>query len=319
MPAIISRYNRFSDFLRSRYGARIRRVSVNAGFSCPNLDGTISKDGCIFCSNKAFSKNNSAVPIEEQIRTGIVSARKKYGAEKFILYFQSFSNTYGTPAQLKEKYDFVLNHPEFVCLCIGTRPDCIDEERVSLLSSYQGKSDVWVELGLQSVHNKTLEAINRGHDFAAFVRAAELLAARKIEVFAHVIIGLPGEGEREIIDTATALSTLPVTGVKIHPLHIVKETKLEEMYKTNKYSPMTRTDYIDLLIKFLEHLRKDIVIVRVTADVLGDMLIAPEWINDKSGLLKTLDDEMEKRNTFQGVKAESRNRTNFCEKSGSCF
>jgi radical SAM protein (TIGR01212 family) len=305
MNSKISRYNRFSDFLKSRYGVRVHRVSVNAGFFCPNLDGTISRDGCIFCSNIAFSKNNSAVPIEEQIRTGIAAARNKYGAEKFILYFQSFSNTYGTPDQLKEKYDLVLNYPEFVCLCVGTRPDCIDEERVSLLSSYRGKLDVWVELGLQSVHNKTLEAINRGHNFAAFVCAAELLAARKIEVFAHVIIGLPGESEREIIDTARALSALPVAGVKIHPLHIVKGTKLEEMSKTNEYSPMTRTDYIDLLIKFLEHLRKDIVIVRATADVLGDMLVAPAWIKDKSGLLRALDDEMEKINTFQGAKTES--------------
>jgi len=304
MPAIISRYNRFSDFLRSRYGARVHRVSVNAGFSCPNLDGTISTDGCIFCSNRAFSKNDFSIPIEEQIRAGIASAQKKYRAEKFILYFQSFSNTYGTPAQLKEKYDLALNHPEFVCLCVGTRPDCIDEERISILSSYQGKLDVWVELGLQSANDKTLEAINRGHTFAAFVRSAKLLAARKIEVFAHVIIGLPDEGEREIIDTAKALSALPITGVKIHPLHIVKGTRLEEMYTINEYSPMTRTNYIELLIKFLEHLRKDIVIVRATADVLGDMLAAPEWIKDKSGLLKALDDEMERRNTFQGAKAE---------------
>jgi hypothetical protein len=304
MPAIISRYNRFSDFLRSRYGARVHRVSVNAGFSCPNLDGTISTKGCIFCSNRAFGKNDSSIPIDEQIQAGIASARKKYGAEKFILYFQSFSNTYGTPARLKEKYDLALDYPEFVCLCVGTRPDCIDEERISLLSSYQEKLDVWVELGLQSANDKTLEVINRGHNFAAFVRSAKLLAARKIEVFAHVIIGLPGEGEQEIIDTAKALSALPVTGVKIHPMHIVKGTRLEEMYNINEYSPMTRTDYIDLLIKFLEHLRKDIVIVRATADVLGDMLAAPEWIKDKSGLLKALDDEMGKRNTFQGAKAE---------------
>jgi len=302
MPAIISRYNRFSDFLRSRYGARVHRVSVNAGFSCPNLDGTISTDGCIFCSNRAFGKNDSSVPIEEQIQAGIASARKKYSAEKFILYFQSFSNTYGTPVQLKEKYGLALDYPEFVCLCVGTRPDCIDEERISILSSYQGKLDVWVELGLQSANDKTLETINRGHTFAAFVRSAKLLAARKIEVFAHVMIGLPGEGEREIIDTAKALSAQPITGVKIHPLHIVTGTRLEEMYNINEYSPMTRTDYIDLLIKFLEHLRKDIVIVRVTADVLGDMLAAPEWIKNKSGLLKALDDEMEKRNSFQGVK-----------------
>ena len=305
MIKAVSRYNRFSDFLRSRYGARVHRVSVNSGFSCPNLDGTISTKGCIFCNNRAFGKNDSSVPIEEQIQAGIASARKKYHTEKFILYFQSFSNTYGTPAQLKENYDLVLNRPEFVCLCVGTRPDCIDEERVSLLSSYQGKLDVWVELGLQSANDKTLATINRGHTFAAFVRSAKLLAARKIEVFAHVIIGLPGEGEREIIDTAKALSALPITGVKIHPMHIVKGTRLEEIYDCNEYSPMTRTDYIDLLIKFLEHLRKDIVIVRMTADVLDNMLAAPEWIKDKSGLLKALDDEMEKRNTFQGVKAES--------------
>lgn len=299
-----SRYNKFSEYLKKRYGTRVQRVSVNAGFSCPNIDGTVSEDGCIFCNNKAFAKNDASVPIEEQIKTGIASARKRYGAEKFILYFQSFSNTYGPLAELKEKYDHVLAHQEFVSLCVGTRPDCIDEERISLLGSYKNKLDVWLELGLQSANDRTLMAINRGHDFNAFARAVELSVEKKIEVFAHVIIGLPGENENDIINTAKALSALPVTGVKIHPLHVVKGTSLEEMHRRREFSPMTEEEYINLLIKFIEHLRKDMVIVRATADVIGDILIAPEWIKNKSGLLQKLDYEMEKRNTFQGIRAD---------------
>lgn len=299
-----SRYNKFSDYLKKRYGTRVHRVSVNAGFSCPNIDGTISEDGCIFCNNKAFAKNDASAPIEEQIKTGIASARKKYGAKKFILYFQSFSNTYGPLSELKEKYDHVLAHQEFVCLCIGTRPDCIDDKRISLLGSYRDKLDVWLELGLQSANDRTLAAINRGHDFNAFVRAVELSAKNEIEVFAHVIISLPGEDESDIINTAKALSALPVIGVKIHPLHVVKGTNLEEMLIHEKFSPITEEEYVDFLIKFIEHLRKDIVVVRVTADVIGDILIAPEWIKNKSGLLKKLDYEMEKRNTFQGILAD---------------
>jgi radical SAM protein (TIGR01212 family) len=298
---IASRYYRFSDFLKSRYGGRVQRVSVDAGFSCPNLDGFLSTDGCIYCNNKSFGKNDFSIPIEEQIRSGIAAARKRHSTEKFILYFQSFSNTYGKTEELKEIYDTVLNYPEFVCLCVGTRPDCIDEERTKLLVSYKDKLDVWVELGLQSANDTTLKAINRGHDFNCFNKAVKILNNNKIEVFAHIILGLPGEGINEMKQTAAALSDLPVSGVKIHPLHIVKGTTLETLFNKGGYQPMTIENYIDYLILFLEHLRKDIVIVRATADVLGNLLIAPEWIKDKNRMLRMLDDEMEKRNSFQGM------------------
>lgn len=300
------RYNKFSSYLSSRYGGRIQRISVNAGFSCPNLDGFLSREGCIYCNNKSFGINDCLIPIEEQIRSGMAAARKRYKAEKFILYFQSFSNTYGSCNELREKYDVVLNHPEFVCLCIGTRPDCIDEDRARLLSSYKNKLDVWVELGLQSANDKTLETINRGHNLDSFIKAVNLLCAYKIEIFAHVILGLPGEGIEEMARTASTLSGLPVKGVKIHPLHIVKGTGLETLFRKGEYKPMTMDEYIEYLIIFLENLRKDIVIVRAAADVLGDLLVAPEWIKDKHALLRLLDEEMERRDSFQGKRIPDR-------------
>lgn len=302
---VSTRYNKFSEFLKNRYGKKVQRISLNAGFSCPNLDGSLSYEGCIYCNNKSFGRNEISTPLDEQIRTGIVSAQKRYGADRFILYFQNFSNTYAPTAALKEKYDIIRNYSDFVCLCVGTRPDCIDEEKADLLASYSDTVDVWVELGLQSSNDETLKNINRGHSYTDFEKTVKILAKRKIEVFTHVILGLPGENIEDMVKTARDISYLPIKGVKIHPLHIVKRTKLEEMFLQNEYQPMSRDTYLDYLIAFLENLRKDMIIVRITADALGDSLIAPEWIKDKTGLLKAVDIEMEKRNAFQGKYASS--------------
>ncbi len=297
-----SRYYKFSEFLQKKYGQRLWKVNVDAGFTCPNLDGSISRDGCIYCDNLAFGKSLKKESLESQIERGISFARNRYKADKFILYFQSYTGTYGSKSELTSVYSVIRKHKDFKVLSVGTRPDCIDDDSLEALSEFVDEYDVWVELGLQSAHDRTLQLINRGHDYDTFVEAVTKLHSINVSVFAHVIIGLPGEDRDDILNTARRISDPGLTGVKIHPLHIVKNTALEKMYLDGKYSPMDFDEYIDVLISFLELLPPEYVIARVTADVQNNLLVAPEWIKDKSRLLVELERRMKESNRVQGGK-----------------
>jgi hypothetical protein len=226
----------------------------------------------------------------------------KSKARKFILYFQSFSNTYGEIDTLKLRFDIIKKYPEFIILSVGTRPDCIDEAKADLLEEYSKDYDVWVELGLQSSHDNTLQRINRGHTYRQFEDAVITLAERDIFLFTHVILGLPGENIEQTNRTAEIISGLPVRGVKIHPLHVVKNTILAQEYLSGDYHPMEENEFIEMAVSFLERLRLDIVIGRLSADVMGDLLLAPDWMRDKIGYLNRLESEMKKRNAVQGSK-----------------
>ena len=296
------RYYKFSQYLRKRFGCRVHKVSIDAGFSCPNKDGKLSKDGCIYCDNYAFSFNTRfpSRPIEIQIEEGINWGRRRYGAEKFIVYFQAFTNTYAPIDVLREKYNIVRKFKDIVGISIGTRPDCVNEEILDLIQSYSSDYEVWLEYGLQSIHPSTLEFINRGHLYGEFLGAVELSRVRNIKICAHIIIGLPGETKEDILATAKELGRLRLDGLKIHPLHIIKGTKLEELFRKGLYRPLELDEYVNLTAEFLEYLWPKTVIQRLSADCPQELLIAPLWIGEKNRALKKIEDTLLKENRFQG-------------------
>lgn len=297
------RYYRFSTYLKERFGRRVYKVSIDAGFSCPNKDGRLSNKGCIFCDNHAFSYNSRTdkpKPIMTQIEEGIENAKRRFKAEKFIVYFQAYTNTYAPLHILRERYNVVKNFKDVVSIAIGTRPDFVNDEILELIESYSKDYEVWLEYGLQSIHNKTLKLINRNHTYQDFLKAYNLTKKRNIKVCAHVIIGLPEEGRNEIIETAKEMARLKLDGIKIHPLHIVKGTKLEELYNKGRYKPLELEEYINLLVEFLKYLWPDTVIQRVSADCPKELLIAPEWILDKNRFLGLLDNKLKEEDIYQG-------------------
>lgn len=276
---------KFSTYLKERFRVKVHKVSVDAGFSCPNKDGKISRQGCIYCDNKAFSfqsRSDKVLSLEDQIEQGMEAAKKRFKAEKFIVYFQAYTNTYAPVDRLKERYDTIKKFKDVVGLSIATRPDCVDEKVLGLIDSYADDYDVWVEYGLQSVHDETLAYIKRGHTYEDFLRAVSLTRKYRIKICAHVIIGLPNETEEMVLDTAKAVSDLKIDGIKIHPLHIIKGTPLETLFQQGGYEPLGLSRYLELLSKFLTLMRPDTVVQRVSAYCPPELLIAPGWISQRN-------------------------------------
>lgn len=296
------RYNQYSAHLRNKFGAKVYKVTLDAGFSCPNRDGKISTGGCIFCDEGgSFSQAHSnSLEIEQQLETGIKTLSQRFGAQKFMSYFQAYSNTYAPLQVLEKAYNSALKHPDIVGISIGTRPDCVNNENLNLISNYKNDYYTWVEYGLQSVHNKTLKLINRGHDFECFVRAFEMSKEKGINVCAHVILGLPGETQEDMLKTAQKLTELKVDGVKIHMLCALKDTELSKLYENGKISFMSEEDYIKIVCDFLEILPEKTTIHRLAGNGLKKNLIAPSWLGKKLDCLNKIDRELERRNSFQG-------------------
>ena len=301
---INKRYNQYSAHLKNKFGAKVYKVTLDAGFSCPNRDGKISSGGCIFCDDGgSFSQAHSnLLSVENQVKIGVETLSKKFKAQKFMSYFQAFSNTYRPVLELEKIYNSSLCHPDIVGLSIGTRPDCVDDEKLKLIASYKDDYYTWVEYGLQSVHAKTLLSINRGHDFECFLRAYEKTKERGINVCAHVILGLPEETKEDMLKTAQKLAELKVDGVKIHMLCALKDTKLSSMYNEGKISFMSEEEYVDTVCDFLELLPPETTIHRLAGNGLSKDLIAPLWLGKKFDCLNKIDRELERRGSFQGVK-----------------
>ena len=304
-------YYRFSAYLKKRFGCRVYKVSVDAGFSCPNRDGRLSRGGCIFCDNRGFSfssrgwdgkgKEKQLRSLKEQIKQGMDFGRKRLGAEKFICYFQAYTNTYAPVEVLKQKYDMIKEFRDIVGIYIGTRPDCVDEDVLNLIGSYTKDYEVCIEYGLQSIHDKTLQLINRGHSYHDFLKAVTQTRKRNnIKICPHVIIGLPGETRENIMATAREMGRLKVDSIKIHPLHIIAGTGLEKMYREGLYRPMELDDYINLVTEFLEYLDVDTVIQRITAECPREMLVAPDWILNKNNVLNRIAKELRQTGRHQG-------------------
>lgn len=314
------RYNQYSEHLKQKFGVKVYKVTLDAGFSCPNRDRGINVTlnphmsvqseedgkplkGCIFCDEGgSFSQAHSnLLSIEEQIETGVETLSKRFKAKKFMSYFQAYSNTYKPVAELEKIYKSSLKHPDIVGISIGTRPDCVDDEKLNLISEFKDDYYTWVEYGLQSVHNKTLKLINRGHDYECFERAIEKTKELGINVCAHVILGLPGETKDEMLQTAQKLAELQVDGVKIHMLCALKDTKISKMYDEGKLSFMEEDEYINLVCDFLEILPSHTTIHRLAGNGLKKNLIAPTWIGKKLDALNKIDRELERRDSQQGL------------------
>jgi len=290
-------YNKFSDYLKRIFGVKVWKVSVDAGFKCP------PQAKCIYCFNLSFTPSYArrVKEIELQIKEGIEIIRKSKKAKKFIVYFQPYTNTYGDPETLEFLYFKALrSHPDIVGISIGTRADCITDEVMEVLKELKKKTFLWVELGLQSALDKTLEITKRGEKVEDFEKAVSMLKREDIKVITHVIIGLPGEKEEDFISTANFLNRLKIEGVKIHPLHVVKNTELEDWFKRGKYKPLEFEEYVKYVVDFLEVLDPEIVIARLTGETQKDLLIAPVWCENKMRVLNRIEEEFKMRNSFQG-------------------
>lgn len=298
------RYNQYSAYLKNKFGVKVYKITLDAGFSCPNRDGVISTGGCIFCDEGgSFSQAHSnLLSIEEQIGEGIKTLSSRFKAQKFMSYFQAYSNTYKPVKELEKIYNSSLCNDKIVGLSIGTRPDCVDEEKLDLIASYKDDYYTWVEYGLQSVHDKTLKQINRGHDFDCFLRAYEKTKEKGINVCVHVIFGM-WETHDEIMHTAQKLAELEVDGVKIHMLCALENTKLASLYSQGKINFMSEDEYVQTVCDFLEYLPKTATIHRLAGNGLKKNLIAPKWLGAKLDCLNKIDRELIKRNSFQGIKS----------------
>jgi uncharacterized protein len=302
------RWYAFSKFLRDRWEGKVWRVTVDAGFTCPNVDGSITTGGCVYCDNRSFSPNRRLPrrTVREQVERGVEILAKRYGAERFLAYFQAATNTYAPVAKLRRLYDEATAHPQIVGLMIGTRPDCVPDEVLDLVQEYARDRYVCLELGLQTIHDRTLDWMNRGHHVDAFYDAVRRCAGRPFELCAHVILGLPGETRKDMLAIADVLAGLPLQAIKIHNLHVVKETPLETMYRTGEAKMLDFDEYIQLVCDFLERLPSTMVIQRLSGDAPPDYLVAPAWCADKQRILTAIAVELRKRGSWQGKRCDCR-------------
>ena len=296
------RYRSLNQYLRGKFGEPVYRVTVDAGFTCPNVDGSVAKGGCVYCDNRSFSPNRRLPrkSLREQVTHGVELLGRRYGVSKFIVYFQAATNTYAPVDKLKRLYDEALDHPQVVGLAIGTRPDSVPDEVLDLIEDYAKRMYVCLELGLQSILDRSLEWMNRGHGFAAFVDAVRRCDGRPFDTCAHVILGLPGETNDEMLAMADVLAAMPLHGVKIHNLHVVRDTPLEDQYRAGLARMLEFDEYVKLVCDFVERLPPEMVIHRLNGDAPPKYLVAPEWCLDKNRLLLAINAELERRSTRQG-------------------
>lgn len=294
------RYNHLNKYLKEKFGERTLKICIDAGFTCPNRDGKISTGGCIFCSEKGSGEHIKHNNIKKQIITHLESYRGER-ANKFIAYFQNFTNTYDTLDNLKEKYDSCLIDDRIVALAIATRPDCITEDIVKLLASYKDRLHVFVELGLQTSNDETAKLINRGYESKVFTEAVNLLNKYDIEVITHIMVGLPNESFEEIKQTVEFLNKHNIQGLKIHSCYVVENTKLAKLYQDENYSPISLDEYLEYASYIITHINPNIILHKVSGDAPKDLLIAPEWNSHKKWILNGLDKLLTEKNLYQGM------------------
>jgi len=298
------RYHTLNYHVKTKYNCKVVKVSLNAGFSCPNIDGTVGYGGCIYCSKSGSGEFggdiNKSLPNQfYEIKEKIA---KKWPNSKYIAYFQAHTNTYAPVEVLKEKYESVLNLKDVIGISIATRCDAITDETLNYLTELNKKTNLTVELGLQTIHEKTSILINRCHNLSQFEIMVKKLQERNIEVVVHIINGLPHETKEMMIQTAKYLNNLKINGIKIHMLNITKNTQLANMFKEKPFKVLSKEEYIDIVIQQLEYLNPKIVIHRITSDPDPKNLIEPIWLLKKFCILNDIDKEMKKRNTYQGIK-----------------
>jgi len=300
----VKAYRSFSAHLKERFGTRVHKISVDAGFGCPNRGGTRNLPGCLYCDpgGSGAVGIDRRLTVAEQLEHGKEVMIRKYRAGKFLAYFQPFSNTFAPPGQLRRFYDEALAVPEVVGLAVGTRPDCLDDDILELLTDYHRRSYFWLELGLQSGHDRTLAWLRRGHDYACFLRAYLAAKQRGLRVCVHLIIGLPGENRADLLATVRELAALQVDGVKLHLLHVLDGTPLGDLYRQGEVGVLSQAEYVGLVVDVLERLPAATLIHRLTGDGPRDTLLAPLWSLNKWEVLNAIDAELARRGSVQGCR-----------------
>ncbi len=297
------RYYSYNRFLQHRFGGRVQKVSIDARFTCPNVDGTVATGGCTFCDNRSFSPSRRLPrqDIRDQIDAGIKQLRLRYTkVERFIGYFQPATNTYAPVDRLRSVYEQALDHPQLVGLAIGTRPDCVPDDVLDLLQEIASRCYLSVEYGMQTMHDRSLDWMNRGHHHDAFLDAMQRSRGRGFEICAHVMLGLPGESHDDMLATARELARLEVDAVKIHNLYCVRNTPLADQVASGAVTLMERAEYIATVVDFLELLPPSILVERISGDAPGDYFVGPAWCLDKPAVRLALDAEFARRDTRQG-------------------
>ena len=295
-------YYSYNYYLRQIYGHRVQKVSIDAGFTCPNVDGTVAVGGCTFCDNRSFSPSRRLPrqTILEQIDEGIRRLKMRYRCDHFTAYFQPATNTYGDIERLRSIYFEAISHPKVVALAIGTRADCVPDEVLELLEEVASKTYLSVEYGMQTMHDRSLDWMNRGHHHDAMIDAMNRSRGRGFEICAHIMLGLPGETTDDMLATAREVARLGLDSIKIHNLYAVKNTPLGEQVEKGEVSLMGRDEYISTLVSFLELIPETMIVERISGDAPGSYFIGPSWCLDKSAVLKALEDELKSRQTWQG-------------------
>jgi radical SAM protein (TIGR01212 family) len=296
-------YHTFNNYLRQTFGTRVYRIPLDAGFTCPNRDGTRAFGGCTFCDDRGSGAPtiNLELNVRQQLLNGMERIKKRFLAKKFMAYFQAFSNTYAPEAILKGLYDAALEHPDVIGLCIGTRPDCVPDNVLDLLAEYHEKSFVWLELGVQSIHNRTLDAINRGHNAEEFFDAVKRAKARGLKVATHLIFGLPGETKEDMMETVKQVAFCGIDGIKIHQLCIYNNTPMEKDWRQGKIQLLEEDEYVSMVVDALELLPPELIIMRLIAEGTKDELLAPEWCLAKRTPMAKIEAEFARRNSRQGL------------------
>jgi hypothetical protein len=300
------RYNAYSDYFRIHFGERVQKVTIDAGFTCPNRDGTSETGGCTYCNNNAFNPSycSPGKPISKQIEEGIEFHRKRYKrANKYLAYFQAYSNTYSALDKLKKTYEPALNHPQIKGIVIGTRPDCVDDEKLNYFKEINKSKYVVIEYGIESCYNRTLQMIKRGHTFEQSKEAVTKTAGYGIRTGAHFIFGLPGETIDEMMQEAQIIAQLPLHSIKFHQLQIIKDTRMALQFKEEpeKFSFFSLAEYIDFITEFIQYLPPQLIIERFTGEVPPRFLAAPGWgkiRNDQ--IIHLISKKLEEKNTYQG-------------------
>jgi radical SAM protein (TIGR01212 family) len=298
------RYNSFGSYIKKLFGTTVYKVNVDAGFTCPNRDGTVGTSGCIYCNNDSF-RPTSCLPtlsVSEQINKGAAYIKQRYKADKFLVYFQPYTNTYAPVDELERLYTKALSEPSVIGLAIGTRPDAVDKEKIALLEFLARRHFILIEYGMQSMYDRTLEYIKRGHDYNTFLEALDLTKDRGIYIGTHIIVGLPTETREEMLSTADELSGLPVEFLKIHQLQVIKDTPLEIIFKENPFHVFEYQEYLEFAADFIERLSPRIVLQRLFATAPDGILIAPQWGKSRQEILRDIEEKLELRDTYQGKK-----------------
>ncbi len=318
------RFNSFNRVLRDRFDARVYKIGLRLDFTCPNRDGQVAVGGCIYCNNASHTPQDyqPRMSVSTQLEKGALAVRRRHKAENFIAYFQSYTNTYGSIDKLASLYHEALDFPGVVGLSIATRPDCLADEVLDLLAALSSRTYLWLEVGLESMYDRTLAWVNRGHGLNAYLDAVARAKRRGLRLCTHLILGFPGESRADILATPALLNRLGIDGIKLHNLHVIKNTALEKYYHLGQVPLFSRDEYVQLTIDFLELLDPNIVVHRLSGETYRAITVAPEWSIDKLGVHNAILSAMERRDTWQGklfscAPADSAQPTTFACSQGA--